>query len=67
MTGAAVIDRGVWNWLPALLVYLFSTVLTLVSIGQFRQRTVQGGSPAQLTGGTDRLVMGEGSGSAGEH
>jgi Protein of unknown function (DUF3592) len=33
----AIIDRGIWNWLPAALIYLFGTLLTVFSLGILRR------------------------------
>ena len=34
--GSAIIDRGAWNWLPALLLYLFGAALTAVGVAALR-------------------------------
>ncbi|HYM27966.1 MAG TPA: DUF3592 domain-containing protein, partial [Steroidobacteraceae bacterium] len=35
-SGSAIIDRGLWNWLPSLLLYLFGAVLTAVAVTALR-------------------------------
>ena len=37
-SGSAIIDRGVWNWLPSTILYLLGVLLSLVSIGFLRRR-----------------------------
>lgn len=37
-SGNAMIDRGLWNWLPSALLYLLGVSLSLVSIGLLRRR-----------------------------
>jgi Protein of unknown function (DUF3592) len=37
-SGSAIIDRGVWNWLPSAILYLLGVLLSLVSIGLLRRR-----------------------------
>ncbi len=34
--GSAIIDRGLWNWLPALLLYLFGAGLAAVAVSVLR-------------------------------
>jgi hypothetical protein len=38
-SGSAIIDRGVWNWLPSAILYLLGVLLTVVSIGLLRRRS----------------------------
>jgi hypothetical protein len=35
-SGSAIIDRGLWNWLPSLLLYLFGAGLIALSLGLLR-------------------------------
>lgn len=35
-SGSAIIDRGLWNWLPSLLLYLFGAALTAVGVSVLR-------------------------------
>ena len=34
--GSAIIDRGAWNWLPSLVLYLFGALLTAVGVSGWR-------------------------------
>jgi Protein of unknown function (DUF3592) len=36
--GNAIIDRGIWNWLPSVLLYALGVLLTVVSIGILTRR-----------------------------
>ena len=36
--GNAIIDRGVWNWLPSAILYALAVLLSLVSIGLLRRK-----------------------------
>ncbi len=38
-SGNAVIDRGIWNWLPSAILYLSGVLLSLVSIRLLRRRS----------------------------
>ena len=37
-SGNAIIDRGIWNWLPSALLYLLGVVLSVVSIALLKRR-----------------------------
>jgi len=41
---SAIIDRGIWNWLPAIILYLFGILLSLLSIALLRRRSDQVGA-----------------------
>jgi hypothetical protein len=49
-SGSAIIDRGVWNWLPSAILYLLGVLLSLVSIGLLRRRDTA--MPARESAGT---------------
>ena len=39
--GNAIIDRGVWNWLPSAILYALGVLLGLVSIGLLRRKSTE--------------------------
>jgi Protein of unknown function (DUF3592) len=44
--GNAIIDRGVWNWLPSVILYALGVLLSVVSVGLLTRRGAEGSAAA---------------------
>ena len=49
-SGSAIIDRGVWNWLPSAILCLLGVLLSVVSIGLLSRRNIE--ASAEESAGT---------------